>query len=88
MSKQFLKDKYPANRLLALQYLYDYNIDLAFIKAYQMLLDRNLQVRILSREIIKTIKRTDNFHQFYLENLSSNTTIAVYGLGEVGCKED
>lgn len=88
LSKQFLKDKYPANRLLALQYLYDYNIDLAFIKAYQMLLDRNLQVRILSREIIKTIKKTDNFHQFYLENLSSNTTIAVYGLGEVGCKED
>lgn len=88
LSKYFLKDKQPSNRLLALQYLHDYDINIAFINAYHMLLDRNLQVRILSRKIIKTVDKTDNFHQFYLKNLSSNTAIAIYGLGEVGTKED
>lgn len=88
LSEFFLKDKHPANRFLALQYLLDYNINLAFVNAYHMLLDRNLQVRILSRKIIKTIENTNNFHQFYLENLSSNTIVAIYGLGEVGTEED
>lgn len=88
LSECFLKDKHPSNRLLALQYLYDYNINLAFINAYHMLLDQNLQVRILSRKIIKTVEKTDNFHQFYIKNLSLNTTVAIYGLGEVGTKED
>lgn len=52
LSKCFLKDKYPPNRILALQYLIDNHSNSLFDIAKLMLMDKNAQVRAFSRNII------------------------------------
>lgn len=85
---QFLKDKYPPNRLLALQSLYDNKTDFAINVSERMLMDRNAKVRALARFIVLQSKREFDIHQYYIDNLTMNTTISLYGLGEVGSQKD
>lgn len=88
LSKQLLKDTYPPNRILALQSLCNYKSIIALNSAENMLLDKNAQVRTLARNIISQNGGIIDFHQFYLNNLSENTSISLYGLGETGsCKD-
>lgn len=84
LSERFLQDKHPANRLMVLQYLCNHSPTLAFTHAEHMLLDKNSQIRIIARDIILHKNRNFDFHQFYFEALSTKTSIAIYGLGEVG----
>lgn len=87
-SKRFLKDKYPPNRILALQYLYDSHTNDVFDIAMQMLMDKNSQVRALSRSIVSQSRAEVDIHQIYLDFLCIQTSISIYGLGEVGdCKD-
>lgn len=88
ISEKFLKDKYPANRIIALQYLYEFNKEVALQKVKSMLLDKNANVRALARNILREANCSINFSEFYLENLSKNTSCAILGLGEVGSTED
>lgn len=88
LSKQFLKDKYPPNRILSLQYLYDNKVETVFYEAERMLMDRNAQVRTLARSIVLQTERQFDIRQCYLDNLSTSTAISLYGLGEVGFHED
>lgn len=88
LSKQFLKDKYPPNRILALQFLYDYKADIALDVTENMLMDKNTQVRTLARSIILKSERKIDVRQLYIDNLSTNTVVSLFGLGEVGFRED
>lgn len=88
LAQQFLRDKYPANRLLALQFLSDNKTDTAINLSVRMLLDRNSQVRALARNIVLQDKRQFDIHQYYLDNLSTDTVVSLCSLGEVGSQED
>lgn len=88
LSEQFLKDKHSANRLMALQYLRDYDPCLVLGKIEHMIWDKSLQVRTLARDIILNLNGGIDFHQLYLETLSINTAICIYGLVEVGSLKD
>lgn len=88
LSKQFLNDKYPPNRMLALQFLYDHNNNIAFDISVKMLMDKNAKVRALARSIVLEKEATFDIRQFYYHNLNTNASISLYGLGEVGFPED
>jgi HEAT repeat protein len=88
LSKCFLKDKYPPNRILALQYLIDNHSNDLFDIAKHMLMDKNAQVRAFSRNLISLGDTKVDIRQIYLNHLYVNTSISIYGLGEVGSAED
>ncbi|WMJ22427.1 hypothetical protein RBG61_10575 [Paludicola sp. MB14-C6] len=88
LSKQFLKDKYPPNRILALQFLYDYKTDIAIDVSENMLMDKNAQVRALARSIISKSERIIDVRQLYIDNLSADAVVSLLGLGEVGIRDD
>lgn len=88
LGKCFLKDKYPPNRILALQYLNDRHSNDMLDIAKHMLMDKNAQVRAFSRNIISQDETNVDIHQLYLDFLYVNTSISIYGLGEVGSGED
>lgn len=88
LSRQFLKDKYPPNRILALHFLYDYKPDIALDISENMLMDRNTQVRTLARSIISKSERVIDVRQLYINNLPTDPVVSLLGLGEVGIHED
>ena len=88
ISKQFLHDKYPPNRILALQYFAEHHIEGTLEIAIQMLLDKNARVRAAARDIVLCHAPHFDIRQMYLEQLNSHTAICILGLGEVGQIED
>lgn len=88
LSEKMLTDKYPPNRILALQSLNNEKSPLAFDAAGTMLLDKNTQVRTLARNIILEKDSGIDFHLFYIDNLEAKTPVSLYGLGETGISKD
>lgn len=86
--EQLLRDKYPSNRLRALQYLYEHNVELALQKSEHMIFDKNSNVRIFARNIIQELNADFDFRNVYFENLIENTACCIYGIGEIGTIED
>jgi hypothetical protein len=84
----FLRDRYPSNRILALQYLYDSKKNDMMKFAKQMLLDRSSMVREFARKIVQEHTCNFEFSKFYLEHIESHTVAAIFGLGEIGKKGD
>lgn len=88
VSTNFLSDKYPPNRMLALQFLHDNKIDSAATASKNMLMDKNAQVRALARKIFLGNEADFDIRHHYLANLSVKTAVCIYGLGETGRLED
>ena len=84
----FLCDRYPANRLLALQYLYAVKKNEVLPYAQRMLLDRSVRIRAFSRKIVHEYLPDFEFSAFYLEHIEDNTVSAILGLCETGQKAD
>ena len=83
-----LHDKYPANRMLALQYLHGANKSDVLPLSKEMLLDKSAVVRELSRRIVREYTPDFGFSVFYSENIKNNAVAAIYGLGESGKQSD
>lgn len=87
-ARHFLKDKYPQNRMMALQYLDKHKNDYALPAAITMLVDKNARVRGLARSIVLKYEETFDIRQYYLDHMHSDTAVCLYGLGETGTRED
>ena len=85
LSKAFVKDKCSQNRFLALQYVYNNYCEQSFEIAFNMLLDKNSNIRSLARDIVLKHNPNFDFYKYYLDKIDFNTAISIYGLGEVGC---
>lgn len=88
LCKQLLQDKYPPNRVLALQTLCHAKSYLAFHAAEIMVFDKNAQVRSIARRMVSQKDQTIDFRQIYLDHLSASTSVSLLGLGETGSRED
>ncbi len=84
----FLEDKFPTNRSLALQYLYDNDTENVCDIAINKLMDKNTHVRALARSIVVSKNIDIDICQTYLNNLSLKPEISIYSLGEIGSKEN
>lgn len=84
ISEKFLKDKFPANRAIALRYIYEYSKKDAFDKAMNMLLDKDTRVRELSQNIIQKLNPNVDIHEIYLKSIDNKTSVAILGLSETG----
>jgi hypothetical protein len=82
----FLRDRYFANRILALQYLNGTKKNGVMQYAEPMLLDRYSIARGLAREIVQEHIADFDFSKFYSEHIESRTVPAICGLGETGSK--
>lgn len=83
-----LRDKFPTNRRLALQYLHEAKSEDIIDISNAFLLDRNASVRVLARNILKEKNNSFDFSSFYIRALENNTVAAIAGLGEVGHTTD
>lgn len=88
LSRRFLRDKYPPNRALALEYLEEHEAKDLLERALALLLDKSARVRETAREIVKGRDRDFDLRQFYLEHLPDRPTVSILGLGETGSAED
>ena len=88
IARKLLNDKFPVNRVLALQYLYNEGIEDIEDIATILLLDKNASVRGLAREILQEYRSGFDFRSFYLTALNNSPASAIAGLGETGEKAD
>ena len=88
VSNVFLRDKYPANRMLAFQYLLDANAENICDIAEKLLLDKNALVRRAAQNIMQEKIPNYRFREFYLNSLNLFPMAAIYGLGEKGLQSD
>ena len=86
-AQTFLRDKYFANRLSALWYLYGIKGNDLLPVVQKLLLDRSAAVREASREILRKCAPEFDVSAFYLNHIESDAAVAILGLGEVGAKE-
>ena len=87
-ARVLLRDKFPVNRILALQHLYNAEVEDIEDITTASLLDRNASVRGLARNIVQEHGGDFDFHSFYTIALESNPAAAIAGLGETGQKVD
>lgn len=83
-----LRDKFPINRRLALQYLHEAKSEDIIDISNALLLDRNASVRVLARNILNEKNNNFEFSSFYIKALEKNTVAAIAGLGETGHTTD
>ncbi len=83
-ARTLLRDKFPTNRRLALQYLYETKAKDILNISNTLLLDRNASVRMLARNILQEKNNSFEFPSFYIKALENNTVAAIAGLGETG----
>lgn len=83
-ARTLLRDKFPTNRRLALQYLYEAKAKDILNISNTLLLDRNASVRMLARNILQEKNNSFVFPSFYIKALENNTVAAIAGLGETG----
>ena len=88
LSKIFINDKYPANRSLALEYLYYNNFKDIQDIARSMIMDKNAKVRSLACRIMLKYVAQSKIYEIYLENIDINPKVSICGLGEMGDKKD
>ncbi|MDR1000555.1 MAG: HEAT repeat domain-containing protein [Clostridiales bacterium] len=82
--REFLRDKYPANRLLAFRYLLNIHADNRSEIARDLLLDKSAAVRTFAQDFIREQLPDFDFREFYHNHLNSHTIAAILGLGEKG----
>lgn len=84
-----LRDKFPRNRMLALAYLRSAKDEALWDATQSALLDKNIAVRFLAREIIGEIREGFDFRGFYINAMQeANAPGAILGLGETGREGD
>ena len=88
LSRRFLGDKYPPNRVLALEYLAEHGVEDLFEQAVTLLMDKSGRVREAAREVVVQADKEFELRQFYRERLSVRPAVAILGLGETGNRED
>jgi hypothetical protein len=88
IAELFLKDKFPQNRILALQHLAEVNLNQALHHAKAMMLDKNASVRNQARALLSKNCCHDPFASIYHEHLNHLPIVAILGLGEVGSPSD
>lgn len=88
LSRRFLGDKYPPNRVLALEYLAEHGVEDLFEQAVTLLMDKSGRVREAAREVVVQADKEFDLRQFYRERLSVRPAVAILGLGETGNRED
>ena len=88
LSRRFLSDKYPPNRVLALEYLAEHGAEDLFRQAVDLLMDKSGRVREAAREVVVQADKDFALRQFYLDHLPVRPAVAILGLGETGNRED
>ena len=88
LSRRFLGDKYPPNRVLALEYLAEHGAEDLFRQAVVLLMDKSGRVRAAAGEVVVQTDKEFPLRQFYLDRLSVRPAVAILGLGETGNPED
>jgi hypothetical protein len=88
VADQFLKDKYPLNRVLAFQYICSANQNKALTAAKELLLDKSASIRENARFYLNKNVQDFDCRAYYKSNLMDCTVPAIYGLGETGKSED
>lgn len=88
LSRRFLSDKYPPNRVLALAYLAEHGAEDLFRQAVALLMDKSGRVRAAASEVVVQADKDFPLHRFYLERLPIRPAVAILGLGEMGNRED
>lgn len=88
LSRRFLSDKYPPNRVLALDYLAKHGAENLFRQAVALLMDKSGRVREAARDIVARWDGAFDLRQFYLEHLTDRPAVAILGLGETGSRGD
>lgn len=88
LSRRFLGDKYPPNRVLALAYLAEHGAEDLFRQAVALLMDRSGRVREAARDIVVQTDKDFDLRQFYRERLRDRPAVAILGLGETGNRGD
>ena len=88
LSRRFLGDKYPPNRVLVLEYLAEHGAEDLFRQAVALLMDKSGRVREAAREVVVQADKDFALRQFYLDRLSVRPAVAILGLGETGNRED
>jgi hypothetical protein len=86
--EQFVKDKYPLNRVLAFQYISGVDKNKASQIAKELLLDRSAAVRENVRFYLNKNDPEFNCRTYYKSRLTDCTASAVCSLGETGKAED
>ena len=84
ISDDFIKDKLPANRSMALRYIYENDKENSLNKGINMLLDKDASVRELSQRIVRELSPNTNIHEFYLKSINIKPQSAILGLSETG----
>lgn len=88
LSRRFLGDKYPPNRVLALEYLAEHGTEDLFRQAVALLMDKSGRVREAAREVVVQADKDFDLRQFYLDRLPVRPAVAILGLGETGNRKD
>ncbi len=88
LSRRFLRDKYPPNRVLALEYLAEHGAEDLFEQAVSLLMDKSGRVREAAGEVVVQADKDFDLRQFYRERLSVRPAVAILGLGETGNRAD
>lgn len=84
VARTMLRDKFPTNRRLALQYLYEAKSEDIINVCGTLLLDANASVRALARNILQEKDNSFEFSSFYIKALENSTLAAIAGVGETG----
>lgn len=88
LSRRFLRDQYPPNRVLALEYLVDHGAEDLFRQAVALLMDKSGRVRAAASEVVVQADKDFDLRRFYLDRLPVRPAVAILGLGETGNRED
>ena len=75
----FLRDKYPANRMLAFQFLLNIDTEGIYNTAVRLLLDRSTMIRETAQFVIEKQMPEFDFRSFYFDNLDHCTASAILG---------
>ncbi|MFT9055673.1 MAG: hypothetical protein ABF449_03465 [Ethanoligenens sp.] len=86
--EQFLRDKYPFNRLLAFRYICEHRKNNALAIAERLLLDKSAAVREHARLYLNSHNGSFDYRGFYRSHMSDRMVPAILGLGEIGTRED
>ena len=87
VARQFIRDKYPPNRILAFQYIAGTDKARASLVAEELLLDNSAAVRENARFYLNRNSPGFDYCAYYKAKLSVCTAPALLGLGETGGAE-
>ena len=88
VAEQFIKDKYPLNRMLAFQYISGADKNKASQVAKELLLDKSTIVRENARIYLDKNIPDFDYRTYYKSHMTYCTAPSIYGLGETGTADD